>query len=117
MKLEKGKGIVAAGLVRSAPNSDIVHQISELTYKAGLFLNVANPLTTVSSAYNASGTSTPRNYQIIDRKIDDGEASSGIFKAYRGESPANGNCLTGLDGDYLITNDRNACSAMYILDK
>lgn len=56
-------------------------------------------------------------FRSIDLKIDDGKASSGMFHAYRTWQSFYGNCLTGADGDYLITNNRVACQALYLFEE
>jgi len=86
-------------------------------YKAFLALNISNPSTNSSGYNDPIGTSTPKIYNIIDKKIDDGIAMQGIFRAYRAYTSAHGNCLTGINGDYLLSNEAQSCHAIYVLEK
>ncbi|PIR37758.1 MAG: hypothetical protein COV35_08270 [Alphaproteobacteria bacterium CG11_big_fil_rev_8_21_14_0_20_39_49] len=62
------------------------------------------------------GTGTPALYHAIDTKIDDGIPLEGSFLAYRAWSSNYGNCLTAANGEYLLSNERTACHAMYIFE-
>ena len=62
------------------------------------------------------GTSDPKTYSNIDTKIDDGNPIEGLFRSHRVWNSTQGDCLTGLDGDYLLTNERPSCLAGYIIE-
>ena len=82
-----------------------------------MFLNVANPQLAGSNYNTGPGVASPITFQSLDNKIDDGVAMQGIFKSYRPWRYTDFDCLTGIDGDYLLSNDQVACMGMYILEK
>jgi len=120
LKMVSGKGMIAASFVRGSGDLDD-HQLSVAEgtrlYTAALFLNVANPQLAGSSYNQGPGIASPVTFHSIDTKIDDGIAVQGTFKSYRPWRYTVNDCLTGIDGDYLLSNDEIACMAMYVLAK
>lgn len=119
IKLNSSMGMLAYGSDVTGSYADF--QISEKTAKnfhAGLGMNVSQAKLTGSDMFNNYvGTSSPAIYSIIDNKIDDGNSREGIFTAYRAKNSKHGDCLSGVDGGYLVTNEEPACMAIYIIDK
>ena len=120
LKVNSRKGMIAAGLLQgccigytyqlSDAGSDILHI-------AALYLNVRDNSNIVDSTFNDDiGTLTASQAYNIDVKIDDGVARAGSFKSYTAHGSTQGNCLTGTDGNYLISNSiLFACDAEFIL--
>jgi prepilin-type N-terminal cleavage/methylation domain-containing protein len=117
LEIDKGKGMVAAGNVRSSGSSEALHQISEesalFQYKALLALNVSQPSASGSAYNDGEGVVTTREAKNIDTKIDDGRASTGKFWSHTVGAT---NCLDGIDGDYLLSNTQDACMGAYVLE-
>jgi hypothetical protein len=119
LKIDEAKGMVAGRNIRSSSGS--LHQLSEAavqeTHRAALYLNVGTPGASPGDRSNDSvGTLVASQAKTIDKKIDDGAARSGRFQAYRAWNSNQGNCLDGVDGDYLVSNDQPACMGAYILE-
>jgi hypothetical protein len=110
--------MIAAGFVR---DNDVANlQLSGAAgYKphiAALYLNVANPSAN-SSVYNDGvGVMTSAQAKNIDKKIDDGAARTGRYQSHRAYNSTQGDCLDGVDGDYLLSNDQAACMGVYVLE-
>jgi prepilin-type N-terminal cleavage/methylation domain-containing protein len=123
LKINSGKGMIAAGLIRSACcASDLQLTSSEALLRrvASLYLEVASPAAVLSSVYNgfpSPGVASPITMAAIDKKIDDGVARTGKFQGYRVIDASSGNCLTGISGDYLITETRDSCMAEFVIAK
>ncbi|MDA0781256.1 MAG: prepilin-type N-terminal cleavage/methylation domain-containing protein [Rickettsiales bacterium] len=123
LKIDDTKGMVAAGyqvltgsgafLTCSQLNNSTAHAIR----KAALYMNVGVP--GGGGGYNdVLGVSSPKVMQAIDKKIDDGFANKGRFRgftviAFCGQD---GNCLDGVNGDYLVSNNLKPCVGEYILE-
>lgn len=120
LKIDSSKGMIAAGFTDIAGNAGSLQlSATEATRvsRAALHLAVGQP-GAGSSAYNDFiGVMSPIQASNIDIKIDDGVARSGLFRGYRAWSSTKGNCLTGNDGSYLITNSDVACDAEYVVMK
>jgi prepilin-type N-terminal cleavage/methylation domain-containing protein len=87
-------------------------------FRAGLHIQIGVPDANLSFKRNDHhGTASPRTYHLIDTKIDDGFAISGNFRAYKVWLSYFGDCLTAMDGEYLLSNDRVACHAFYIFEE
>ncbi|MDA0966391.1 MAG: hypothetical protein O2970_05475 [Proteobacteria bacterium] len=116
--------MIAGGNIRGVGAACAQHQISSALCwqhnSVALYLNVGRPppLGFFGITYNDGiGTHSPIIYSSIDSKIDDGIPTTGKFLSYRAWMSSNGNCLTGLNGSYLLTNDSPACFAKYVLQK
>lgn len=104
-----------AFLTCSQLNNSTAHAIR----KAALYMNVVAP--GGDGGYNDDfGVSSPKVMQAIDKKIDDGYANKGRFRGFTVtafcERGGQGNCLDGLNGDYLVTNSLKPCVGEYILE-
>ncbi|MDG4546605.1 MAG: hypothetical protein PQ612_10630 [Rickettsiales bacterium] len=121
LKINANKGMLATNTAITALPPDSRHQVSSLegfSYKVALSLEYSIVLSGHPSYFNDyNGTASPRVYYSIDNKIDDGNPVEGIFKSLRVFNSIHGNCLTGVDGDYLVTNEAPACIASYMLQK
>ena len=120
LKIDSAKGMVAANSSGGSgtPNQRQLSLTDALIkYKVALELNVSRP-GLGGAAYNDSiGISSPKMFYVIDNKFDDGIARSGLFKSHRAFSSTEGNCLDSDSGDYILTNDDNACMGEYIIIK
>jgi Tfp pilus assembly protein PilE len=118
LKIDSSKGMLAYGSdISSSHRNFQVSKKTARTFIAGLGLNVSRTGLGFSNQFNdAIGTATPEAYSIIDNKIDDGKARSGTFIAHTPLNSTEGDCLTGIDGDYFIKNNKPACHAVYILE-
>jgi prepilin-type N-terminal cleavage/methylation domain-containing protein len=123
LKLNSSKGMTAGASIRPG-NSGSEHQLSNnnvmLRYVAAIFLHVSNPSGVWANQFefnDYTGIASPLTLSTIDRKIDDGVATNGKFKAYRTWGSILGNCLTGDDGDYFLTETRENCMGVFIIDK
>ena len=118
LKLDSTKGMISGGYIRESSDPQY-HQLSSTDAKqkhiAVLYLNVNG--TSIGSANDLIGVTNSKTLAAIDAKFDDGVARSGRFKGYQAFNSSQGPCLTGIDGDYLLTNDLTACMAEYILAK
>ena len=115
LEISKGKGMTAG----ARQNGWLAgYQVSnDYNFKAGLNLQVGQPSESTRNWRNDSvGTSSPKNYYTIDKKIDDGIAMEGRFRSYRPPNSLFGNCLDGDNGDYLLSNDQPSCHAYYIIE-
>ena len=121
LKINANKGMLATNTAITALPPNSRHQVSSLqgfSYKVALSLEYSIVLSGHPSFFNDyNGTASPRVYYSIDNKIDDGNPVEGIFKSLRVFNSIHGNCLTGVDGDYLVTNDEPSCIASYMLEK
>jgi prepilin-type N-terminal cleavage/methylation domain-containing protein len=116
--LDDGKGMIAAGFVRS-DNIERLQLSGAAGYKphiAALYLNVANPSVSDSTYNDGAGVMTSAQAKNIDKKIDDGAARTGRYQSHRAYNSTQGDCLDGVDGDYLLSNDQAACMGAYILE-
>ena len=87
------------------------------TYKAELILNIAKPSEGGSGFNDNLGVITPVDARSLDAKIDDGVARTGTVKAYLGYDDSE-SCLTGEDGNYLVTQTTSPmCALEFILKK
>ena len=122
LKISPGMGMVAGGQLHSLSsiNGGLIQTSNpavEAKRTAALYLDVSSPIINGSNQQNNNiGTLTPQQGQDIDRKIDDGKARQGKFLSHRVYPTTQGNCLTGVDGNYLISNTRNSCMGEYILE-
>ena len=120
LKINSGKGMIAAGFLRSGHSPSQLQVSAQEAWSksiASLYLEVAIPSWN-HSAYNDSiGIASPLTMQTIDKKIDDGVARTGKFKASRPWASTVGNCLTGTSGDYLLTQTSESCMGEYIIAK
>ena len=89
------------------------------TYKAILALTISQPLANDGRHNDSEGTLSPQECNIIDGKIDDGEPVEGIFICYEAFNvlASYGDCLDGIEGNYVLDNQLEACSAIYIIEK
>jgi hypothetical protein len=113
--------MIAGGYINSPSGIPSFYQLtdSEVAFRhvVSLYLAVGNP-TAAYSAYNdGSGVASPLTISAIDKKIDDGVARTEKFQGYRAWGGTFGNCLTGVSGDYLLTQTREACFAEFIIAK
>ena len=114
LKISPNKGMTGGSVIVGNPQ----YQMSvSRNFKAGLNLEIGQPDQGGGNKNDDTGTSSPKIYSQIDSKIDDGVATEGVFRGYRVWQSQYGNCLTGIDGDYLLSNDRPGCLAFYILEK
>ncbi len=119
LKIAPSKGLLAGGGIEGCCAGG--HQLStESSYKRrklGLYLHVSRPELSGGGYDDQVGVLTPTVALNIDRKIDDGVARTGKFESYRplpnGAQP--GDCLTGIEGDYLLTETRTGCMSGYII--
>ncbi|PIR38086.1 MAG: hypothetical protein COV35_07550 [Alphaproteobacteria bacterium CG11_big_fil_rev_8_21_14_0_20_39_49] len=111
--ISKGKGMTAGNVRWGGAN---FQTSASVDFKAGLYLQVGRPELISGSMNDQIGTSDPRTYSNIDTKIDDGNPVEGIFLAHRVWNSTQGDCLDGVDGDYLLSNDRPSCLAVYIIE-
>jgi hypothetical protein len=121
LKINSGKGMIAAGFMGNNDSDSNGYQVtvSEIRVRriCSLYLVVSRS-EFGGSAYNDSiGVATPLTITAIDKKIDDGVARSGKFQGYRAWGSAVGNCLTGVGGDYSLTETRESCFAEFIIAK
>jgi prepilin-type N-terminal cleavage/methylation domain-containing protein len=117
LKVDEGKGMIAAGQLRGGACCQVSANEAQKQHIAVLYLNVGSPNASGASSYNdSSGVTPPSIAKSIDKKLDDGTARTGKFKAHSSEAVTNGLCLDGADGDYLVSNDNVACMAEYILE-
>ncbi len=124
LRINPHQGMVAAGSIRAADLASS-HQLTaaDVTEEkiAALYLNVANHLyqaTGVGSNFNDfNGIANPTDMQSMDRKMDDGIARTGAFRAHRILKSELGNCLTATGGDYLKSEQDLTCVAEYILEQ
>jgi hypothetical protein len=122
LKLNSGKGMIAAGLIGDIGLGSY-YQLSnpEVAARsvASLYLSVSQPQFNDSQYNDYLGVLSPKTIAAIDKKIDDGVARTGKFKGYRPFAfDSNlGDCLTGISGDYLLTENRESCFAEYIIAK
>ena len=102
-------------------SSSYAYQLSDdkvkRQYAAALQFNIGKGcLAAEDGSYNDRiGTMTPLQAFTIDSKIDNGVASTGRYMSYRPWGSLIGNCLTGNNGDYLVTNQEISCFSAYIL--
>jgi prepilin-type N-terminal cleavage/methylation domain-containing protein len=118
LEINKGKGMIAGGQIYNGISSSYQISQSEVDKQhiAALYLNVARP-TAVASQYNdGSGVMTPSSAKNIDKKMDDGVARTGKFLSHSGLSSGHIQCLDGVDGDYLVSNDEPHCLSVYVLE-
>lgn len=121
LKTDSSKGMVAGSQCCTgaffASQRQLSQPFSEKIYTAVLYFNVVDP--DAGAAFDDNiGTMTVLQSKIIDQKIDDGVANSGKFIAHRTSGSTEGDCLDGVDGDYLISSPDNlACNPWYIIEK
>ena len=101
----------------SGATFQLSNQNAALRSVVTLFLQVSNPLGDASTFNDSIGTATPSTLSSIDKKIDDGVARTGKFKAHRTIFSIVGDCLTGVDGNYLITETRESCMGEFVIAK
>jgi prepilin-type N-terminal cleavage/methylation domain-containing protein len=117
LKLDSGKGMVAAGQMNVGGwGFQLSDSAATLRYTAAIYLDVSLPAAAVSGYNDVIGTASPITYVAIDRKMDDGVARTGKFRAYMAYVSTT-NCLTGTDGDYLLTVGDTTCMAEFIIAK
>ena len=128
LKLDRTKGMTAGGHFGNfGSTANYGYQVTGTPdYKALLNLQAGQAHLHGPGNYprrqfnNFEGTATADTYYLIDKKIDDGRAREGRFKAYRAWSahyPYRGDCLTGINGDYLLGSDIPLCHAYYIFEE
>ncbi len=121
LEINNTDGMTAGGYIDSHADAPAAHQLSNTNqpYTAMLFLQVSRPSEIGRFFNDYDGTLTVKQAKQIDTKMDDGIARKGDFMAYRANNGGNngGNCLTGADGDYLVSNTGDACLGQYILEK
>jgi prepilin-type N-terminal cleavage/methylation domain-containing protein len=127
LKLNSRKGMIVAGYIEGPdPNTADGYQISgaesDSRSIAALHLEVATPVVLgvpyyVSEYNDANGVASPLTISAIDKKIDDGFARTGKFQGYRAFASTTGDCLTGISGNYLLTETRDICFAKFIIAK
>ena len=116
LKLNEGYGMVAAGNQACNHSEFQLSGSGCILYKAILSLIVSRPTAGGQTWDDSIGTASPILYHKMDNKIDDGIARQGVFQSRRAFGSTLGNCLDGNNGDYLLTNEQNACHAMYIIE-
>jgi len=123
LKLEPAHGMVAGGFVATnAVPSQYQISVENILrrYNALLVLEVTRP--DLHSVYHNDyeGTSSAKLYHAVDKRIDDGKATTGNFKAYRAwdfqRGDLNGKCLDSIDGNYELGNHAPSCHAIYVLE-
>lgn len=118
LKIDSKKGMSAGNATN--PSAAATVQLSNAQgserHWASLYLEVGRPTVALGTTMNeVVGVASPRSFQLIDQKIDDGVARTGRIRAFLAASSTQGNCLTGVDGDYLIANELPACNGEFIL--
>ncbi len=112
--ISPGKGYAGGGIITGSAG---YQQSVTATFTSALEINIGRPTAGGCCAYNNNhGTSNAETFYNIDKKVDDGDPNNGIFQSYKVWSSYNGDCLTAVDGDYLLSNKNPACVAVYVLE-
>lgn len=118
--IDDSKGMGASNILRLASgisNSQITDVEGQMVREPTLHINIGDPNRLDDSGYNNSvGIFKPIEAVAIDRKIDDGVARKGGFRAYRALAFSAGNCLDGTNGDYDLNADFVSCHAEFSLE-
>lgn len=120
-KIDPNKGLIAGGSICSTNPSyrQLSTEKATLLRVASIHLEIAKPDQNNSSYNDDAGVITVLQSYGIDNKIDDGNASSGLYQSYKTwENPTTTRCLDGVDGNYLLSESDNLqCMSMYVLEK
>jgi hypothetical protein len=116
LEIDKSKGMVAGGNTQDGGSTGQI-SVSEAGKKhiAALYLNVGLPSASDSSYNDTPGVFSPVQAKKLDKKMDDGIARTGRFKAYRSDG-TDGQCLNVLGGDYILSSDQPACMSEYVIE-
>jgi len=121
LKLNSQYGMITGDRIANNPAGGQYYQISNSDVNESLnfvlYLNVSRPTMRGSGFNDSRGVATPKLFQAIDRKMDDGTARTGKFRAHspHGFAGGNGGCLTGVNGDYNLINELDSCLGEYLL--
>jgi prepilin-type N-terminal cleavage/methylation domain-containing protein len=119
LRIDDTKGMVAGGYIQPLfPGALQLTNTSMLLERTASLNIMAGNLSASDSAYNNVATLTILQAHTIDKKIDDGIANSGIFTSHKAFFAVDGDCLTGNDGNYLMTSPNSlSCHSIYVIEK
>lgn len=121
LKINSGYGLNAGGSITSSglTNWQLSAAVLNVQRTVGLHLEISDPDSGSASGFNdEAGALTVIQAYRIDDKFDDGLPYQGTIQSYRNFDGGHGQCLTGIDGDYLVNEaDNQSCNMLYVLAK